>query len=177
VLGQLGLPMVKAVEVAFAGQDRPALIAAEEKVIGLLLDLDELLGTRQEFLLGSWLEDAKRWGRTDAETGLYEWNARNLITLWGTKCTEGENDDLNLYAFKQWQGMFSSYYLPRWQEFFTRLNTSFDAGTPFDRRPFAADMCRWEHEWSRRRDTFPTEPRGDSLTIVRRLIAKYRTAL
>ncbi len=177
VLGQLGLPMVKAVEVAFAGKDRPALIAAEEKVIGLLLDLDELLGTRQEFLLGSWLEDAKRWGRTDAETSLYEWNARNLITLWGTKCTEGENDDLNLYAFKQWQGMFSSYYLPRWQEFFTRLNTSFDAGTPFDRRPFAADMCRWEHEWSRRRDTFPTEPRGDSLTIVRRLIAKYRTVL
>src|SRR5678815_6047390 len=71
----------------------------------------------------------------------YEWNARNLITLWGTKCTEGENDDLNLYAYKEWQGMFSSYFRPRWAEFFARLNHSLDTNVPFDRAPFAADMC------------------------------------
>ena len=55
------------------------------------------------------------------ERRLYEWNARNIITLWGTKCTEGQNDDLNLYAYKEWQGMFASYFLPRWREFFARL--------------------------------------------------------
>ena len=140
VLGQLGLPLVDSVEAAYNRKDRPALIAAERRVLGLLGDLDTLVGTRREFLLGRWLDDAKHWGSTDSERALYEWNARNIITLWGTKCTEGENDDLNLYAHKEWQGMFSTYYLPRWREFFRRLNQSLDEGRPFDRAPFAAEL-------------------------------------
>ena len=115
----------------------------------------QLVGTREEFLLGRWLDEAKRWGKTEAERDLYEWNARNIITLWGTKCTEGQNDDLNLYAYKEWQGMFSSYYLPRWKEFFARLNRSLATGVPFDRQPFAADICRWEQEWSRQHHGLP----------------------
>jgi alpha-N-acetylglucosaminidase len=174
VLGQLGLPMVNAVEAAFVRKDRPALIAAEQRVVALLGDLDQMVATREEFLLGRWLEDAKRWGTTPAERELYEWNARNIITLWGTKCTEGQNDDLNLYAYKEWQGMFSSYYLPRWEEFFTRLNRSLDSGTAFDRAPFAADMCQWEQAWSRRHDTFPTAVAGDAVETAARLYAKYR---
>lgn len=177
VLGSLGLPMVNAVETAYQQGNRPALVLAEQRVAGLLRDLDTLVGTRKEFLLGPWLEDAKRWGTTDAERRLYEWNARNIITLWGVKCTEGQNDDLNLYAYKQWQGMFSEYYLPRWQEFFRRLNQSLDDGTTFDRAPFAADMCTWEQAWSRRTEPFPTEPSGDALAVSQRLLDKYRHQL
>jgi len=176
VLGQLGLPLVNAVEAAYSKKDHAGLIAAEARVTGLLQDLDTLVGTRQEFLLGRWLDDAKRWAVTDSERTLYEWNARNIITLWGTKCTEGQNDDLNLYAFKEWQGMFGGYFLPRWEEFFKRLNRSVDDGTAFDRAPVAADLCRWEQGWSRRHDSYPTEPLGDELAVTRRLIAKYRKA-
>ncbi len=175
LLGSLGLPMVNAVETAYRQKNRPAVLRAERQVVGLLQDLDALVGTRKEFLLGPWIEDARRWGTSDAERALYEWNARNIITLWGTKCTEGQNDDLNLYAYKQWQGMFSGYFLPRWQEFFRRLNRSLQQGAAFDRAPFAADMCAWEQAWSERRDRYPTEPRGDALSISRRLFAKYFT--
>ena len=174
VLGQLGLPMVNEVEAAFTRKDRTALAAAEARVIRLLNDLDALVGTREEFLLGRWLEDAKRWGTTRAERDLYEWNARNIITLWGTKCTEGQNDDLNLYAYKEWQGMFSSYYLPRWKEFFARLDASLDLKTPFDRAPFAADMCAWEQQWSRGHDAFATAPRGDAVETAVRMYGRYR---
>ncbi len=174
VLGQLGVPLVKRVEDAFTRQDRPALLAAEQRVTGLLRDLDELAGTREEFLLGRWIADAKRWGTTDAERRLYEWNARNIITLWGSNCTEGQNDDLNLYAFKEWQGMFAAYFLPRWEEFFRRLNRSLETGTAFDRKPFATAMCEWEQAWSKRTDRFATEPRGDELAVAKRLVAKYR---
>ena len=177
VLGQLGLPLVDSVQAAYNRKDRPALIAAERRVLGLLGDLDTLVGTRREFLLGRWLEDAKRWGSTDSERALYEWNARNIITLWGTKCTEGENDDLNLYAHKQWQGMFSTYYLPRWREFFRRLNQSLDDGRPFDRAPFAAWSCGWEQTWSRGRKSYPTQPRGDALAVAQELVTKYRSRL
>ena len=152
-------------------------MTAEQRVIDLLRDLDDLVGTREEFLLGRWLDEARRWGATLAERDLYEWNARNIITLWGTTCTEGQEDDLNLYAHKQWQGMFAGYYRPRWQEFFAALNRAVDTGTSFDRAPFAAAMCRWEQDWSRRHEAFPTRPRGDALAVSQRLYAKYRRDL
>jgi alpha-N-acetylglucosaminidase len=174
VLGQLAVPLVDSVHEAFTRGDRHALTRAEQHVIGLLGDLDTLVGTRREFLLGRWIADARRWGTTPAEGRLYEWNARNLITLWGTKCTEGQNDDLNLYAYKEWQGMFSGYFLPRWREFFGRLDRSLATGVPFDRKPFAADMCRWEQQWSRDTTSFPTEPHGDPLATAQRLAEKYR---
>jgi alpha-N-acetylglucosaminidase len=172
-LGQLAVPLVVQVESAYVKRDRVALMAAEQRILDLLADLDALVGTREEFLLGRWIADAKRWGKTDAERRLYEWNARNIITMWGEKCTEGQNDDLNLYAYKEWQGMFSSYFRPRWQEFFTRLNRSVDANVPFDRTPFAADMGAWEKDWSRQTTPFPTTPKGDAIAVARRLSAKY----
>jgi alpha-N-acetylglucosaminidase len=174
VLGQLGLPLVHRVEDAYDRMDRPALLAAEGQVEALLRDLDDLVGTRPEFLLGRWIADAKRWGTTDAERRLYEWNARNIITLWGTKCTEGLNDDLNLYAFKEWEGMFTSYFLPRWEAFFTWLNTSLDTGAPFDRAPFAAASCEWEQQWSHDTTSFRTAPVGDPVATARRLVRKWR---
>jgi alpha-N-acetylglucosaminidase len=177
VLGQLGLPLVSRVQDAYERKDRAALLAAEGQIAALLRDLDALVGTRAEFLLGRWIADARRWGTTDAERRLYEWNARNIITLWGTRCTEGENDDLNLYAFKEWEGMFTSYFLPRWQEFFKQLNTSLDKGTPFDRAPFAAASCEWEQQWSGNTTSFRTEPTGDAIATARRLVRKWRGEL
>ena len=174
VLGQRGLPLVNSIEEAFNRKDRAALLERERQVRALLRDLDELVGTRPEFLLGRWIEDAKRWGTTDAERRLYEYNARNIITLWGTKCTEGQNDDLNLYAFKEWNGMFTSYFLPRWEAFFVRLNASLEHGTPFDRAPFAAEMCTWEQQWSRDTTRFATTPKGDAIAVARRLVGKWR---
>jgi alpha-N-acetylglucosaminidase len=177
VLGQLGLPLVNDVEAAFMRRDAAALKRSEQRVLRLLSDIDELLGTREEFLLGRWIADAKRWATNDSERRLYEWNARNLITLWGTKCTEGENDDLNLYAYKEWQGVFSSYFRPRWEEFFARLNRSIETNVPFDRAPFAAAMCAWETQWSRQTNAFPTRPQGDAIGVARRLRSKYADLL
>jgi len=173
VLGERGLPLVDSVQAAYQRNDRAAMLAREGQVEDLLRDIDTLLLTRPEFLLGRWIADARRWGTNDAERNLYEWNARNLITLWGTKCTEGENDDLNLYAFKEWQGMFSSYFLPRWEKFFTALNAAFDAGTPFDRKPFAEASCQWEQGWSLDLTPFPTEPSGDAIEVARRMVQKW----
>ena len=49
---------------------------------------------------------------------MYEYNARNLLTLWGES---GEIDD---YAAKNWGGIVSGYYYNRWDLF---LNMSLDS--------------------------------------------------
>ena len=51
----------------------------------LIDELEKLLGTRKEFLLGRWLGDARRMGKTQEEKNLYEHNARNLIGCWGDR--------------------------------------------------------------------------------------------
>jgi len=73
--------------------------------------------------------------------------------------------------------MFTSYFLPRWREFFARLDRSLDSGVPFDRAPFAAAMCQWEQAWSRDDTPFPTAPRGDAIATAQRLRAEYRELL
>lgn len=94
------------------------------------------------------------------------------------QCAEGENDDLNLYAFKEWEGMFTGYFLPRWEAFFKDLNASMQSGKPFDRAPFAAASCEWEQKWSHATTpTFRTEPVGDAVGTAKRLVKKWRPEL
>jgi len=47
------------------------------------VNIDKLLATDEHFLLGVWLENAKNMSTDDQERRLYEYNARNQITLWG----------------------------------------------------------------------------------------------
>ena len=53
------------------------------KLLGLMSDVETLLASDEHFLLGRWLEDAKTQATNDAEKQLYEYNARNQLTLWG----------------------------------------------------------------------------------------------
>jgi len=52
-------------------------------MLNVLLDVDTLLATDEHFLLGVWLESAKNMSTSEQERRLYEYNARNQITLWG----------------------------------------------------------------------------------------------
>ena len=58
-----------------------AALKIKSAMLGLIEDLDTVLASDDGFLLGSWLEAAKRAGSTSEEKALYEWNARSQITL------------------------------------------------------------------------------------------------
>ena len=70
--------------------------------------------------------------------------------------------------------MFTSYFLPRWETFFSRLNASLDSGIAFDRKPAAAELCQWEQGWSHSHALFASTPTGDGVAIAKRLVAKWR---
>ena len=76
-------------------------------------DLDRVLSTDANFMLGPWIAAARAWGNTTAESDLYEWNARNQLTLWGPSGLSNVVD----YATKEWGGLTSSFFKPRWQLF------------------------------------------------------------
>lgn len=172
VLGNLASHFHEELRLGIQRADFAMLDAAGRDLLGLASDLDDLLATRPELLLGRWLEDAKRWADTADERRLYEWNARNLITLWGPR-----DSILNEYASRQWSGMFSSFYRPRWEKFIGAQRISLETKKPFPAAQFDADLRLWEEQWGHRTDPFPAEPRGDSVATARRLLAKYRPAI
>jgi alpha-N-acetylglucosaminidase len=145
------------------------LADASGRFLQLIRDMDELLATREELLLGRWIENAKRWGTTEDERRLYEWNARTIITLWGAQ----ENQAIDDYANKQWAGLLTDFYLPRWERFFQQADAALAGGKPFDIAACQQASYDWELQWTRKNDPYPATPRGDAVAVSRRLWNEY----
>jgi len=152
---------------AAKAKDADAFREVSGRFLRLIEDMDELLATRKEFLLGSWLGDARRWGTTDAERARFEWNARRVLTLWG------QGPAIDDYARKEWSGMLAGYYLKRWQQYLDEVAKSLGGNETFDEEKFQKRLRQWMIDWSDRRDDYPAQPQGDSIEVARRLWARY----
>jgi len=168
ILGELAGDVHADVVEAYERRDRRAMSMASTRFLLLIRDMDALLATRPEFLLGRWLEDARRWGTNPEGKRLHEWNARNVITLWGEP-----DSAIHDYANKQWSGMLTGFYLSRWAAFFQQLTASLAGNKPFDAEGFEQGIRRWELAWTRRTESHPTQPQGDAVAVARRLYDKY----
>jgi alpha-N-acetylglucosaminidase len=169
VLSNLAVDLRREAGDAFQHNDRKRLADASGRFLQLIRDMDELLATREELLLGRWIENAKRWGTTEDERRLYEWNARTIITLWGAQ----ENQAIDDYANKQWAGLLTDFYLPRWERFFQQADAALAGGKPFDIAACQQASYDWELQWTRKNDPYPATPRGDAVAVSRRLWNEY----
>ena len=99
-----------------------------KRFLDMLLMQDKLLGTRTEFRVGHWTQDAVNAGTTADEKKLYEWNARVQITTWGNRYC-ADTGGLRDYAHKEWQGLLKDFYYPRWKAYFDALAAQMKAQT------------------------------------------------
>ena len=144
--------------------------------LGLILAQDRLLATRSEFRLGRWTEMARALGTTDEEKGLYERNARMLLTTWGDRA-QCEAGGLHDYANREWNGLLSSYYYPRWHAFFAQGGQSLpwfaDYEWPFVQGADAPARTHLPQGVPYGYGTFTSAPDGDELDVVQELYDKY----
>lgn len=169
VLANYALPLQRKFVTAYQNKDLAAFSRYSKAFIALIDDMDELLRTRKDFLLGRWIEAARSCGNTAAEKALYEKNARNLITLWGDA-----NSPLHEYACRQWSGLLQSFYKPRWQQFFTKVTAALQTHEPLNMDAFQQEIAQWEWQWVNRREDYPVTPSGDAIEVVKKLYRKYR---
>lgn len=184
-LADLSLFLHKELSVAYKQQDKHQLKILCDLFLDLMDDMDDLLTTRSEFLLGKWLADARKCGISDAEGDQYEEAARRLITIWGTTAPNALLFD---YAHKQWAGLLKGFYKVRWQKFFDylqqqpaeenkryrekRLNKSYDRPSNIA-NDFFAKLAEWEESWIHEKEAYPSQPNGDSLRIAQTLYEKW----
>lgn len=157
---------------AYEEKDLVAFKKYSNQYLELIDDMDKLLGTRKDFLLGKWIADARRCGTTNAEKALYEQNARDLITLWGDA-----DSPLHEYSCRQWSGLMTDFYKVRWQKFFTAIDAALVAGKTVDVEAFDKKIAQWEWKWVNTQKNFPTAPTGNSIEVAKLLYKKYRNKI
>ena len=181
--------------------DEARLNATGQLYVRVLRDLDTLLATDQAFLLGSWLQRARRLGGnatdcTDTVLGsklfkcsdFMEWNARAQLTTWhpvtspthprpnpeGSGGTwPGHIDD---YARKQWAGLVGDYYAVRIDSCYLKIGmAAATKGEPVDTASVtkcqAALGYSWQTDWGDAK--YPSQPVGDPVAVSTALRTKY----
>ena len=124
---------------------------------------EQVLGTRREFLLGTWLRGAQKLaeGADDFTRDLYEFNARALITTWGA-IRQANEGGLRDYSNKQWAGLTHDFYRPRWEKWIALRRAELTGGQK-DRRSEkeqAEDWFHMEWKWVLGRNPYPAEVNG-----------------
>lgn len=155
--------------IAYEMGDAEALGTAAEGFVGLARDIDRLLSTRGEFLLGTWLSDAVRFGADDEERRYYLQNAKVILSTWGP-----QGHGLSEYARREWAGLISSYYLPRWEVYFRMLAESLETGRPFDTASYRTTLDAMAWTWTQNGwIEGVTEPTGDSYALAEALFETH----
>ncbi|MDE3237203.1 MAG: alpha-N-acetylglucosaminidase [Bacteroidota bacterium] len=169
VLANYALPLQQEMVKAYRAKSVQRFTNTAQQFISLMDDMDSLMGTRKDFLLGTWVSDARKNGITNNEKALYEMNAKDLITLWGDK-----DCPLNEYACRQWNGLISDFYKKRWLQFIEQLQNSLHTGTALDEVAFAEQIKKWEWHWVNERKEYRQTTAGDPVAASMALYKKYR---
>lgn len=156
--------------IAYKSKDIDSFILNSKKFLNLIAKQDDLLSTRAEFLLGNWLESARKLGKTKEDKDLFEFNARCLITLWGPKEAAKVLHD---YSHREWSGLISDFYYKRWELFIETLQAALVSKS----EPADIDWYEWELEWVMKNNSYPTEPKGNIKEILNSVIMDYLSLL
>ena len=145
-------------------------------MIQMFDDLDLLLSTDVNYLLGPWINDALYISNIhsdqelDPNKALFEFNARNQVTLWGPI---GNIDD---YASKQWAGLMKDYHKKRYEIYFNYLTDAIKEQKTLDKGTYHDEVLEFGIKWCNDTSThYPTSPIKDisTLDVVLKLLEKY----
>jgi alpha-N-acetylglucosaminidase len=153
---------------SYQEKNLPYVKQVGDNLLDLIDDMDLVLMTNEYFLLGRWLNAAKRMAKITGGKRLFEFNARNQITTWGPR------ENIEDYANKMWSGLLRDFYKARWQTFVVDLIDSLTQGTPFNQTAYNEDILILETVWYSGHGNYPEHPQGNTLTTVLAIHQKYR---
>lgn len=168
-LTDYGYYLLKAINSSHASGDETAYAQRCDTFLQLILDLDKLLSTNKNFMLGRWTQMARAIAdeASGTDSSDREWleldNARTLITTWGGR-EQSESGGLRDYSYREWGGMMKDFYYPRWKIFFENLDNGSSQPDWFD-----SDWA-WAHNASL---SYSDQPAGNTAEVAEELSGKY----
>ena len=171
VFGQYAGHLLYEITLSYQEKNISSFESSVNGFLTLSRKLEDLMATREEFLFGKWIKDSRKHASNLSESELYEWNARAIITTWGGR-------ELYGYAIKDWAGLYSSYYLPRWEKLFAEMRTEIRGGDKLDYEKFIKQTIAWEDQWNTlHEENLVSVPAGNALAIAKEIWDQYGTKL
>ena len=153
--------MLPEINAAYISNDREAFVALTDHWLRDMQLQDNLLRTNQYFLLGRWLDPVPVWATTIPELHQLNYDARSILTTaWGDR--KASEAGLHEYANRDYAGLTSTYYAPRWKLYFHSLLTAMDTQTP----PQPIDWYAFGDTWNRKQTTYTETPTGNPYTAA-----------
>ncbi len=146
------LPLLKA---AYDAHNLAAFEAGTAEWMRSMAIEDKLLATNEYFLLGHWLSYVPAWAHTAADRERVEYDAHSILTTWGDR---EASRNLHEYGNRDWAGLVSTYYAPRWRMYFDSLETALKSNTA----PKSIDWYAFGNRWNRAPTHYVEDPTGDT---------------
>jgi alpha-N-acetylglucosaminidase len=188
ILAQLSTPAALNFTDATNQTDQNVLISSAEFYVNLLKDADTLVGTDQAFLLGPWLQSARKWGANQSDdcysailessdcAHFYEWNARTQITTWNptSKHSPSIPGGPIDYAVKHWSGLIKDYYVRRANILLGRALKDQAAGQPLNQTAVDRLFAAHAYAWTTSTNPYPQTVAEDAFEISIAMYEKYK---
>lgn len=163
VLADYSQFLFKKVVTAYEEKNDEELNRYSEAFLYLIDQQEMLLNSNEHFLLGKWLKAARDLGTNEKEKNIFEYSARVQVTTWA-----GQNSNLHEYAHREWAGLLSDFYKPRWEMFFEYLNQKNQGSQKME-----PDYYEFESKWTKSTNKFSTTPVGHSIEICKCIFDNY----
>lgn len=163
VLSNYALFLHKKIVLAFNENNKTDFKKYSQKFLQILDSQDSLLGSIDQFMVGKWLHDARGRGTNNAEKDLFEYNARTLITTWSI-----QNTMLHEYSYREWNGMLTDFYKPRWKMFFDYLLQKMNKQNPKE-----PNFFEFEKAWTKEKKAYPYKALCNPIEASQRVYKIY----
>ena len=152
---------------AYQNGDLELFDAISSDFLEMILLQDEILSCSSDFLVGTWIEDARSMvaDSDDWTKDLFEFNARSLITTWGGY-KNANGGGLRDYSNRQWAGLTKDYYYPRWEKWVNDAKAALTDGTAMPSTNWFLMEFDWANEKSDQGTAYATEASGGDLKAL-----------
>ena len=154
---------------AWQNNPRRELLAGISKGDAVVLDL--------------WAESGPQWGGVESswkrEEGFlgHDWVWCSVPNFGGNVGMYGKlgaiahdvSEALHEYAHKEWAGLLTDFYLPRWEIFIRRQKEILNG-----HEVASIDWYAWEEKWTKRHNHFASLSKGDPVLTAAKMFEKYR---
>lgn len=160
----------KSMTDAFNNGDLAAFKESSDIFMNIINDMEKVTSTSEYYLLGRWVEQAKALAvnADDFTKELYEFNAKSLVTTWGS-FNQAETGGLKDYSNRQWSGLIKDFYKVRWEKWIAERKKQLIGESASN-----INWFEWEWQWARSNKDFSTTPSNEDLKVLgASIIEKY----
>jgi len=153
---------------AYKSKNISEMSVTGNEMLMLINDIDILLASNKNYLVGKWISEAKKMTDTETEKSYYEKDARKIISVWGEK-----GRDLNDYANRAIAGLMKDYYGGRWKIFIDEALKAVKNNEQFDEKKVLENVNEFSWQWSENQNFYSDIPVGNTKEISEKLFQKY----